>query len=172
MKSKNEKSKNFWDEFRFEFILYIKNGRRKDDGDNIVCQRRFDVRGFNENVINSEELKELMDNITSMNTMYGTPGIIPNYFKQLSVDNLWSFYKPHILYTTSENNKNIFENEDTFIFEIKMDNKTVAKSVFSGNWFETDVRYTVDIRKIIPEIVKEIQFYFSKKEYTIVYETV
>ena len=65
--------------------------------------------------------------------------------------------------------KNIFENEDLFTFEIKVDKESVAKSVFSGNWFQTDVRYAVNIREIIPEIIDEIQKTFSRNDYTTTY---
>ena len=44
----------------------------------------------------------------------------------------------------------------------------VAKSSFSGNWFQKDVRYEVNIREIIPTIIKEIEYYFSKDEYVMV----
>ena len=59
--------------------------------------------------------------------------------------------------------------EDIFTFEIKVDKKVVAKSSFSGNWFQKDVRYEVNIREIIPNIIGEISEYFSRENYTTLY---
>lgn len=41
--------------------------------------------------------------------------------------------------------------------------------MFSGNWFQTDVRYSVNIRDIIQEIIDEIQKTFSRNDYTTTY---
>lgn len=45
-----------YQELPFEFILYVNN--------NIICQRFFDITNYNEEVLKSYELKELMDEIT------------------------------------------------------------------------------------------------------------
>jgi hypothetical protein len=43
---------------RFEFVLYINN--------HIICQRYFHIPNFNEDSVNSLEMKELIDNIVGM----------------------------------------------------------------------------------------------------------
>jgi hypothetical protein len=169
MKNEKNRKKNFWENFRFEFVLYINNGRR-EESDHIICQRLFDVKGFNEEVLSSLELKEVMDEIAGVhNGRYGDMGLIPKFFKEQSKDVCWKLYKPYLV-SKNEPGRDIFENEDLFTFEIKLDKKTIAKSVFSGNWFQTDVRYAVNIRKIIPTIIEEIQNTFSQKAYTTTYE--
>ena len=64
----NKKRKNnFWENYRFEFTLYI--NEKKERGENnkpIICQRFFNVRNFNKEVINSLDLKELMDNLVGV----------------------------------------------------------------------------------------------------------
>lgn len=155
------KKRNFWDDFRFEFNLYI--------NDNIICQRLFDVKNFNKEVLHSVELKEMMDSLTGINNdSLGQMGIIPSYFKELCRNVSWRKYKPYKVYDNKDS-RSIFENEDKFTFEIKVDKKVVARSEFSGNWFQTDVRYAVNIKEIIPEIISEIDYYMSRKEYTTVY---
>ena len=162
--------KNFWEDFRFEFVLYINNGRRKEDGNNIICQRLFDVKGYNEEALKSLEIKELMETIGGVeNGQVGSMGIIPNHFKKLCKKASWDTYNPYRI-NTGDENRNIFEHEDVFTFEIKVDKKVVATTEFSGNWFQTDVRYQVNIREIIPEIIEEIQDFFSRNEYTTTYE--
>lgn len=163
MSTKNEKtaqSTNRVEEQRFEFVLYI--------NDHIICQRYFNIREYNEDSLNSYEIKELMDNIAGMNIdNFGKLGIIPKYLKDKSVDYLWDNYNP---YTTQkeETVKNIFDKIDNFQFEIKVDKKVVAKSEFSGNFFPPKVRYAVDVREIIPSIMTEIRHYFSQKNYSMV----
>jgi len=164
------KKKNFWDNFRFEFVLYINEQVQREDGRNrpIICQRLFDVRDFNEDALNSLELKELMDALTSVQAP--TMGLIPSFLKKLSKKHSWSTYNPYRVVENKEEVINIFENEDIFTFEIKVDKKVIAKSQFSGNWFQTDVRYNVNIREIIPEIISEVEEFFSRDEYSSIYE--
>ena len=158
---------NHWEKFRFEFALYInehhpigENGRKP-----FICQRFFDIRNFNEKVINSLEMKELTDSLTGIYTP--TMGLIPKFLKQISKKQCWSEYNPYRVVELGNETKELFKNEDIFTFEIKVDKKVVAKSSFSGNWFQPEVRSEVDIREIIPDIIKEIEYFFTKKEYTL-----
>lgn len=145
---------------RFEFSLLINN--------KIICQRLFDVKGYNENVRESIELKEMMNDIAGINTNdVGAIGIIPKFLKSKSIEYLWGYYDPYrpqkvedILY------KNINDKIDNFQFEIKVDGETIGISTFSGNMFPPKVRYSVDIRELIPEIIQEIKYYLSKNSYT------
>lgn len=162
------KKKNFWDNFRFEFVLYINEQVQRENGRNrpIICQRLFDVKDFNEDSLKSIELKELMDELTSVTNP--SIGVIPKFLKATSKKHCWANYKP---WSVIDNNITpIFEEEDIFTFELKVDKKVVAKSQFSGNWFQTDVRYNVNIKDIIPEVISEIQEYLSRDEYTTTYE--
>jgi hypothetical protein len=110
-------------------------------------------------------MKELMDAICGMNNGYhGSMGIIPNYLKNKSKDYLWNNYNPYFAQPDQEP-RNIFEKIDDFQFEIKIDKKSVAKSVFSGNYFPPKVRYAVVIKEIIPTIMFEIRDSLSKKKY-------
>jgi hypothetical protein len=98
-------------------------------------------------------------------------GIIPAHLKNRAIEYLWKNYNPY--YPQKEDAyKNIFEKEDTFHFEIKVDKATVAQSVFCGNFFPQQVRYQVDIKEIIPSIISEIKDYLSEKKYTTKYADV
>lgn len=149
------------EEQRFEFVLYINK--------HIVCQRYFNIRDYNEKVTKSLELKELMDRLVGMNNGgVGRLGLIPTRLKNKSIEYLWKNFNP---YTQSrpEIGKNIFEKLDTFDFEIKVDKNIIAQSTFSGNFFPPQVRYQVDIKEIIPEIIAEIKDTLSAKKYTTKY---
>jgi hypothetical protein len=160
MSTETEKTTKKIEEQRFEFILYI--------NDHIICQRYFNIRDFNEDSLNSLELKELMDNIVGMNNgQYGSLGIIPRYLQNKSKDYLWDNYNPYFT-QKEETTKNIFEKLDNFQFEIKVDKNSVAKSEFCGNYFPPKVRYAVDVREIIPSIMSEIRHSLSQKNYNLV----
>lgn len=146
------------EELRYQFVLYI--------NDNIICQRYFNIFDFNEESLDSIELKELMESICGLNNgNLGSLGIIPRYLQKRSLNYLWDNYNPYAT-QQDENVKNIFERKDNFQFEIKIDEKTVAKTEFSGNYFPPKIRYAVDVREIIPEIMSEIRTYLSLKKYT------
>lgn len=150
------------EEERFEFVLYINN--------HIVCQRYIKVRDYNEEVVNSIELKELMDKITGMSIdRIGSFGIIPNFFKQKTREYLWDGYNPYadaVEKILDEQVKSIFDKVDNFQFEIKVDKKVIAKAEFSGNFFPPKVRYQVNIKEIIPQIVSEMRYFLALKKYT------
>jgi len=144
------------EEQRFEFVLRINN--------HIICQRYFNIRDFDDDqIIGLYEMKDLMDNICGMNNgQFGSLGIIPRFLKEKSVDYLWSNYNPY--FSNSEtNNKSNSDRIDNFQFEIRIDKRTVSQSIFSGNAFPPKVRYAVDIKEIIPNIINEIREQLSRK---------
>lgn len=156
----NKKKKSKFEQERFEFMLRI-NGHP-------ICQRYFDIRNFNEDCINSLELKELMDKLVGMNNgPIGSMGLIPDFLKEETREYLWGYYNPWKVQKTEDiNQRDIFEKEDTFSFEFRVDNRTVSESTFTGNYFPPKVRYQVNIKKIIPEIIHEFRECLSKNRYT------
>ena len=79
--------------------------------------------------------------------------------------NPWSEQKPEDVVV-----EDIFENEDVFDFEIKTDEKTIMKKRFTGNVYPQRVRYSVDIRKLIPSLIKEIQETFSAENFCVIFK--
>jgi hypothetical protein len=145
----------------FEFVLYINK--------HIICQRYFSIRDYNEKVLKSLELKELMDRLVGVNNgKFGNMGLIPSQLKSKSVDYLWRNYNPY-LSKKEDTTKIPSDREDMFEFEIRVNKEPVAQSCFSGNLFPPQVRYQVDIKEIIPSIISEIKYTFSQKNYTTKY---
>lgn len=138
---------------KFEFILYI--------NENIICQRYFSVKDFNPNSLKSIDVKECVDTCVS---------IIQSDLKQKTYDymeknyNPWKDQKPEDVVV-----ENIFDNEDVFDFEIKTDEKSIVKKRFTGNVYPQRIRYSVDIRKIIPTLIREIQETFSREIFCVEY---
>lgn len=165
----------------FEFVLRI-NGH-------FICQRYFNIHNFNPDVIDSLELKELLDSIAGMsNGDWGQCGIIPQYLKERSAEYLDFFDKNPQLSNNvkDEETKDIWEKEDIYTFEIRIDNEIVGISQFAGNYFPPKIRYKVNLKHqtniwgekvldkdgqpipldILPNITKEIKKVFSQKSYT------
>jgi len=164
----------------FEFVLKI-NG-------NIICQRFFNIHNFNEDVIDSLEMKELLDTIAGTNNgEWGEYGIIPSFLKERSCEYLQFFEdNQHLSYKNRENDTSIWEKEDVYSFELKIDGVVVGVTQFDGNTFPPKIRYKVNLKHktniwgekelnekgtavqldIIPRITKAIKKTFSQKSYT------
>jgi hypothetical protein len=151
------KEQRKFEEHPFEFILYINN--------KIICQRFFSIRDYNEESLESLELKEMIDSICGINNgEFGELGILPNFLKEKSNDYLWNNYNPYSV-SQSQEVRSAYEKEDDFQFEVRVDKKTIVKAIFSGNFFPPKVRYAVDIREITPSIISEIRYFLSQESY-------
>jgi len=147
--------KKNYENLPYEFLLLINNKP--------IVGRNFQIKGFNVHSLRSLELKETIDD-----AVY----VIKEQFKARSCDYLYRYYNPYITQPPLEKDvkKNIYENEDIFTFQIKVKGRIVAQTFFSGNDFPPKVRYDVDIRSIIPEIISTIQNGLTLKNYTREYE--
>ena len=146
--------KKNYENLPYEFLLLINNKP--------IVGRNFSIRGYNNESLRSLELKETIDNV-----LY----IIQEQFKDRSCDYLYKYYNPYLTQNAQElrercTDLDIYDNEDFFTFQIKVNGRVVSASVFSGNDYPPKVRYDVDIRKIIPEIIATIQRGLSLKKYT------
>jgi hypothetical protein len=147
--------KKVYKTFPYEFLFLI-NG-------NPIVGRNFPIYNFNKESFKSIELKELVDDCVD---------ILKSHFKSKSYDYMYKYYNPYF-YTTAEDNvstevesKNVYEDEDFFTFQILYNKKIVIEKIFTGNDYPPQVRYDVDIRKILPEIIDQIQQGLNQKEYT------
>ena len=155
---------------RFEFVLYINKAKKEAEGLNapIICQRYFSIRDYNKEVLDSIELKELMDELVGLNNngVSGSMGVIPDFLKVKSRDYLWSMYNPHYKQLEEDiQHRDIWTKDDTFTFQLKVDKNVVADGIFSGNYFPPKVRYQVNIKEIIPTIISKIRDTFSLDKY-------
>lgn len=152
--SKTETTK--FEDSPYEFIFYINN--------KIICQRFFNIRGYNEKSRNSLAIKEMIDSICGMNIDdIGSMGIIPKFLKDKTVDYLWNNYNPYSEIPQQEFKSS--DKNDSFQFEVKVDKETIAKGIFSGDSFPPKVKYAVDIKEIIPAIMSEIRYFLSQESY-------
>lgn len=145
---------------RFEFLLYI-NG-------NIICQRYFDIKGFNPDSVYSKKVFLLTDAITSR---------LKEDLKEKSKEFLWKMYNPYKEQTQEElDDKKARRLErpsknDIYHFAIQVDGRCVAKSEIDanvyppGDKYNRGVRYNVDIKDLIPVIIREIRNVLTSGDY-------
>lgn len=144
--------KKSYDNLPYEFLLSINNKP--------IVGRNFLIKGFNPDSLKSIEIKDIIDDATS---------VIEEQFKLKSNVYLWRYYNPYSTQTVEEVDdlkKDIYENEDLFTLQIKVRGRVVAQKIFSGNYYPPKVRYDVDIRSIIPEIISIVQNGLSLKKYS------
>lgn len=144
--------KKNYENLPYEFLLRI-NGKP-------IVGRNFQIKGYNPKSLRSIEIKETIDEAVD---------IIQKQFLLKSRSYLWRYYNPYhppVINEVDVTKKNIYENEDIFTFQIKIKGKVVAEKMFSGNEYPPKVRYDVDIRSIISEIISTIQNGLTLKKYT------
>jgi hypothetical protein len=148
--------KKVYKTFPYEFLFLI-NG-------NPIVGRNFPIYNFNKDSLSSIELIELVNDCVN---------ILKNHFKNKTYDYMYKYNNPYF-YTTSTEDKeeietkhvDIYENEDIFTFQILHKKRVVVEKIFSGNDYPPQVRYDVDIRKILPKIIDQIQQGLNQKNYT------
>lgn len=138
---------------KFEFILRI-NG-------NIICQRYFAVKKFNQKVVSSLDIMYCANNCVEM---------IQDNLKDKAIDYIWNQFNPYGIQDPEQINRtSIYEKEDIFDFEIRIDEKIVAARRFTGNVYPQRVRYSVDIRDLIPKIIAQIQETLGQENFHVEY---
>ena len=127
--------------------------------DNIVVQRFFNVRGFNPRAKNSVDLYEYIKMLKEE---------LQYYLKMKTViymmDNQESInYDPKVMETSFTDEPEIFN-----IF-VKVGEQTICHRVFDGKLFPPKVRYTVDVRPFLKDVLRELTDIFSENKLTYKY---
>tara|TARA_R110000744_G_scaffold143205_5_gene255054 strand:+ start:19 stop:462 length:444 start_codon:yes stop_codon:yes gene_type:complete len=128
-----------------EFVLTL--------GKNIVCQRFFSVRNFNNNSAFSLDLHETMSDI--INDM-------KDRLKQKTLFLLDSNFR--------ENPTQQLIDEGDFTITIKKGNKSIYSRILPADVYPPKVRYTVDIRPQISNILRELTEVLSSRKVTTYYQ--
>ena len=138
---------------KFEFILRI-NG-------NIICQRYFAVKNFNPKSVYSLNLIECVNDCVEM---------VQSQLKKKSLEYLWGQYNAYEKQTEDQINRTpIYDKEDIFDFEIRIDERVVGARRFTGNVYPQRVRYSVDVRELIPKIISQIQYTLGQEKLHVEY---
>jgi hypothetical protein len=139
------------DSTKMEFLLTL--------NDNIVVQRFFNVRGFNYEAKNSLELQEFMKGLSNE---------LQYYLKMKTViymiDN-----KDAIVNDPSIMDTSFTEGSELFKLYVKLGEQTICHRYFDGKLFPPKVRYTVDVRPFLKNVLRELTDIFSSQNLTFEY---
>jgi len=144
MKEKNDLTK-------LEFVLKL--------NDNIVVQRFFNVKNFNSESSNSIELYEYIKELGMMiqeRMKYKTHDYLNENLFQLVVD-------PTVIETSNT------DEDEYFYLIVNQGDQTICQRSWNAKLYPPKVRYTVDIRPEIKNILKSLSDIFSDKNISNVY---
>ena len=133
---------------RFQFYLSV--------NDNIICQRYFKINGFNNESLESLELKETLDECVQMiqQDLVSKSRIFmwytrdePLKFTGFTKNSTVSTYFTYPENTTDKysDNEKLNENEVQFKFTFSVDNKPVYEHIWDGTVYPKYVRNGVDL---------------------------
>ena len=129
---------------KLEFLLTL--------NDNIVVQRFFNVKGFNPRARNSYDLYEFLKN-TAETLQYDLKMKTVVYM----LDN-----KESIMHDPSVMETSFTDGPEYFNIYIKFGDQTICHRIFDGKKFPPKVRYTVDVRPYLKDILKGLTDIFSE----------
>jgi hypothetical protein len=129
---------------KLEFLLTL--------NDNIVVQRFFNVKGFNPRARNSYDLYEFLKN-TAETLQYDLKMKTVVYM----LDN-----KESIMHDPSVMETSFTDGPEYFNIYIKLGDQTICHRIFDGKKFPPKVRYTVDVRPYLKDILKGLTDIFSE----------
>lgn len=139
------------DSTKMEFLLTL--------NDNIVVQRFFNVRGYNPDAKNSLELyqyikilKEQLQHHLKMKTVI------------YMIDN-----KDAIVNDPSVMDTSFTEGSEDFNIYIKIGEQTICHRFFDGKIFPPKVRYTVDVRPFLKDVLRDLTDIFSAQKLSFEY---
>ena len=136
---------------KMEFLLTL-NG-------NIVVQRFFNVRGYNPNSKNSSELysyvKSLQDEL--------------EYYLKMKTVIYMLDYQDSIVNDPAVMDTSFTDGPEDFNIFIKLGEQTICHRVFNGKLFPPKVRYTVDVRPFLKDVLRELTDIFSNQELSFKY---
>ena len=136
------------DSTKMEFLLTL--------NDNIVVQRFFNVRGYNSRAKNSMELYDLVSSVKDE---------LQYHLKMKTVIYMMD-NRDAITNDPSVMNTSYTEGPEVFNIYVKVGDTTICHRVFDGKFFPPKVRYTVDVRPFLKDILRELTDIFSTTKLT------
>ena len=131
---------------KLEFLLTL--------NDNIVVQRFFNVKGFNPRAKNSVDLYEFMKDVADT-LKYDMKMKTVVYM----LDN-----KESIMHDSSVMETSFTDGPENFNMYIKLGEQTICHRIFDGKMFPPKIRYTVDVRPYLKDLLKGLTDIFSAQK--------
>jgi hypothetical protein len=136
---------------KVEFILMC--------NDNIVVQRFFNVKWFNKNAHKSQEFYDYIKSFCN-GLQYDLKMRTVIYMLEHQYEIIEN---PEVL------NTSITEGEEIFNLYIKVENMTICQRSFDAKVYPPKVRYTVDLRPTLKNILSQLTDIFSDKKFNYSY---
>ena len=134
------------DSTKMEFLLTL--------NDNIVVQRFFNVKGYNPKAKNSLEFYEIIKAL----------GEELHYYLKMKTVVYMLDNKDSIIHDPSIMETSFTEGPEVFNIYVKVGEQTICHRGFNGKLYPPKVRYTVDVRPFLKEVLKELTDIFSSKK--------
>ena len=134
------------DSTKMEFLLTL--------NDNIVVQRFFNVRNYNPKAKNSLELYEFMKSLSEE---------LHNYLKMKTVVYMMD-NRDSIEHDASIMNTSFTDGPEVFNLFVRVGEQTICHRVFDGKRYPPKVRYTVDVRPFLKDVLRELTDIFSNNK--------
>jgi hypothetical protein len=134
------------DSTKMEFLLTL--------NDNIVVQRFFNVRNYNPRAKNSLELYEFMKSLSEE---------LHYYLKMKTVVYMMD-NRDSIEHDASIMNTSFTDGPEVFNLFVKVGEQTICHRVFDGKRYPPKVRYTVDVRPFLKDVLRELTDIFSNNK--------
>ena len=136
---------------KMEFLITLNN--------NIVIQRYFNVRGYNNKARASMEfydyMKDLVYDFEQTQKMRTVVYMMDNQYDILE--------DPSILETDNT------EDSETFNFYVRIGDQTICHRHLDAKLFPPKIRYTVDIRQEAKSVLRDLTDIFSGREFNTQY---
>lgn len=136
---------------KLEFILKV--------NENIIVQRFFNVRGYNPNAKSSVELHEYInDFVIEFKDRLRTKSVV------YMMENQFEIYENPMVMETS-----ITDGPEKFTLTIKNGDTVMYNREINAKVYPPKVRYTVDVRPQLKELLTSLTEIFSEKKLTYEY---
>ena len=133
---------------KMEFLLTL--------NENIVVQRFFNVRGYNPKAKNSMELYDFMKALSED---------LHYYLKMKTVVYMMD-NKDAIMHDPTIMETSFTDGPENFNLYVKLGDTTLCHRQFNGKLYPPKVRYTVDVRPFLKDVLKELTDIFSARKLT------
>ena len=133
---------------KMEFLLTL--------NDNIIVQRYYNVKGYNEDVKNSLDLYYVVSEIEG--TIHR--GLKMNTVSYMLENQYQIMSDPNIMETS------MTDDDEYFNIFIKVNDTTIFHKSWDGKIYPPKVRYTVDVRPHLKSILKSLTEVFSSDKLT------
>lgn len=135
---------------KLEFLLTL--------NDNIIVQRFFNVKGFNPKARNSYEMYDFISYVKD----------ILSYDLKMKTVIYMMDNKDAIMHDPNVMSTSYTDDAEYFNLYVKLGEQTICHRIFDGKMFPPKVRYTVDVRPFLKEILRGFTDIFS--DYRLSYE--